>query len=279
LYEQFYGLRERPFELVANLRFLFLPEPHREALNTLSYGISSGKGITVLIGDAGAGKTMLLRAAMADAGSTSSCVLVTNPRLTRGEFFELLVRELQLGREASQSKVACLGMLGQALAGRIERGEQTTLIVDEAQSAPDDLLEEIRLLTNMEGNGARLLSIVFAGQPEFAARLSTPALRSLKQRVALWCTLRPFTLAETAGYIAARISVAGGAAATLFTGDAVQAIHEASGGLPRVISILCDNALVGGLAANERPVTRLTIDEVCHDCYIDAPAALAEARP
>jgi general secretion pathway protein A len=279
LYVQFYGLRERPFELVANLRFLFLPEPHREALNTLRYGISSGKGITVLIGDAGAGKTMLLRAAMAEAGSTSSCVLVTNPRLTRGEFFELLVRELQLGREASQSKVACLGILGQALAGRIERGEQTTLIIDEAQSVPDDLLEEIRLLTNMEDSGGRLLSIVFAGQPEFAVRLSTPALRNLKQRVALWCTLRPFTLAETAGYIAARISVAGGSAATLFTGDAVQAIHEASGGLPRVISILCDNALVGGLAANERPVTRLTIDEVCRDCYLEAPAALAEARP
>jgi general secretion pathway protein A len=278
LYEQFYGVRERPFELGANLRFLYLPDPHREALNTLRYAISSATGVTALIGDAGAGKTMLVRAAMAESGHASACVHVTNPRLTRAEFFELLVRELDLGREAAQSKVSCLGILGQALAGRIARGERTTLIVDEAQSAPDDLLEEIRLLTNLEDSGVRLLSIVFAGQPEFAARLRTPALRHLKQRVALWSTLRAFTLAETAGYIAARITAAGGSAAALFTGDAVQAIHEASGGLPRVISVVCDNALIGGLAANERPVTRRLIDEVCRDCYIDIPAELAEAR-
>ena len=278
MYEQFYGLRERPFELEANLRFLFLPEPHQEALNTLRYGISSGKGVTVLIGEAGAGKTMLIRAAMAEAGSTSLCVAVTNPRLTRGEFFELLVRELQLGREASHSKVSCLGVLGQTLAGRLERGEHTTLIIDEAQAAPDELLEEIRLLTNLEAAGSRLLSIVFAGQPEFAARLATPALRHLKQRVALWCTLRSFTLAETAGYIAARIATAGGAAETLFTSEAVQAIHEAAGGIPRVISFLCDNALISGLAAGERPVSGRLIAEVCHYCYIEVPPPLLEAQ-
>jgi general secretion pathway protein A len=268
MYEQFYGLRECPFELGSNLRYLFLPEPHREALSTLRYGIASQKGVTVLTGEAGTGKTTVIRAAMADAGGTSLCVHVTNPRLTRDELFELLARELQFG-SMSSSKVACLAALTQALRARREQGGHTTLIVDEAQTAPDDLLEELRLLTNIETSHGRLLSIIFAGQPEFAGRLSAPGLRQLKQRVALWCTLRPLTLPETAGYIAARITVAGGSAAGIFSRDAVQAIHDASGGIPRVVSVLCDNALVSGFAAQERPVGTRLIAEVCRDCHIE----------
>jgi type II secretory pathway predicted ATPase ExeA len=269
MYEKFYGLRERPFELGSNLRFLYLPETHREALSNLEYGIASRKGVTVLTGEVGTGKTTLIRAALAQADAASVCVHVTNPRLTRHEFFEFLAQGFKLGPEASATKVACLAALEERLIARLDRGEYSTLIVDEVQSVSDELLEEIRLLTNMEvAGGARLLSVILVGQPEFGERLNTAELRHLKQRVALRCELRPLTLHETAGFIASRIRVAGGSAAGVFTREAVQLIYEVSGGIPRVISVLCDNALVNGFAANERPVGSRLVQDVCRDFHI-----------
>lgn len=288
MYEKFYGLRERPFELGSNLRFLYLPETHREALSNLEYGIASRKGVTVLTGEVGTGKTTLIRAALAQADAASVCVHVTNPRLTRHEFFEFLSQGFKLGSEASVTKVSCLAALEERLIARLDRGEYSTLIVDEVQSVSDELLEEIRLLTNMEvAGGARLLSVILVGQPEFGDRLNTAELRHLKQRVALRCELRPLTLHETAGFIASRIRVAGGSAAGVFTREAVQLIYEVSGGIPRVISVLCDNALVNGFAANERPVGSKLVQDVCRDFHIqcrddipdDAPALAVAPKP
>ena len=288
MYEKFYGLRERPFELGSNLRFLYLPETHREALSNLEYGIASRKGVTVLTGEVGTGKTTLIRAALAQADAASVCVHVTNPRLTRHEFFEFLSQGFKLGSEASVTKVSCLAALEERLIARLDRGEYSTLIVDEVQSVSDELLEEIRLLTNMEvAGGARLLSVILVGQPEFGDRLNTAELRHLKQRVALRCELRPLTLHETAGFIASRIRVAGGSAAGVFTREAVQLIYEVSGGIPRVISVLCDNALVNGFAANERPVGSKLVQDVCRDFHIqcrddipdDAPAPAVAPMP
>jgi general secretion pathway protein A len=275
MYEVFFGLRERPFELGSNRRFLFLPDVHKEALSNLHYGIASRKGVTVLTGEVGTGKTTLIRAAIERMDRTTLCLHMSNPRLTRDEFFEFLAQGFELGPGAGESKVSCLLALEDRLVSRMNRGEHSALIVDEAQSLSDELVEEIRLLTNIEVAGARPLSIVLVGQPEFAERLNEAAFRHLKQRIALRCSLRALTLQETAGYIATRIRVAGGDAAATFTREAVQFIHEVSGGIPRVISVLCDNALVNGFAAGQRPVGSKLVREVCADFDIACRAASA----
>jgi general secretion pathway protein A len=139
------------------------------------------------------------------------------------------------------------------------------LIIDEAQCLPDGLLEEIRLLANIESASEKLLSIILAGQPEIAGRLNAASLRQLKQRIGLRCTLAPLTAAETASYIAARLRIAGADATAVFTPDAIQTIHQRSGGIPRTVSVICDNALVSGFALDRRPVDRGVVLEVCRD--------------
>ncbi len=265
MYEAFYGLRERPFDLTPNPRYLILTESHKEALSNLEYAVASRKGITLLIGDAGSGKTTLIRAAIARQPDRVHSVHVHNPALTRAEFVELLGTRFELGEKASASKAAFLSAFEELLRQRREAGETTVLIVDEAQSLPLDLLEEIRLLVNIETDDVKLLSVIIAGQPEFADRLNEPVLRQLKQRVALRCELRPLSLRETAAYIAGRVKTAGGQGAQLFTREAVTLIHERSEGIPRKINVIADNALVTGLALDRRPVTSAMVREVCDD--------------
>src|SRR5687767_9599080 len=168
MYEEFYGFRERPFDLTPNPRYLVLTDIHREALRNLEYGIASRKGITLLIGEAGSGKTTLIRAAIATQPQRIHCVHLYNPVLTRVEFVEMLARRFELGPGAAASKTALLVELEQLLLRRRAAGEATVLIVDEAQSLPPDLLEEIRLLANIETDDEKLLCVVIAGQPELA---------------------------------------------------------------------------------------------------------------
>jgi type II secretory pathway predicted ATPase ExeA len=192
-------------------------------------------------------------------------VFLTNPALTRAEFVEILAHEFGLGVKAAESKAALLSSLELELRSRRAGGEISALVVDEAQSLSQDVLEEIRLLANIETNDEKLLPLVLAGQPEFAKRLNQPDLRQLKQRVALRCEVATFTLQETASYIAGRIRVAGGDAARLFTRDAVMLIHERSHGIPRTINVICDNALLSGFALGSQPVDREVVLEVCRD--------------
>ena len=266
MYEDFYGLRERPFELVPNPRFLFLSQHHQEALTHLNYGLSGRPGITLVIGDAGTGKSTLIRAALESAhGDGSRIALLANPTLTRAEFYEHLGGALGFSAEAASSKTAFLRELDAALVEAQKTDGIVAVIVDEAQSLPSELLEELRLLTNAGADGHGSLTLVLVGQPELSERLNDPSLRQLKQRIALRAELMAFTLKETAGYIASRITIAGGRADQVFTRDAVLAIHAASKGLPRVISVLCDNALVTGFASNVRPVGSAIVAEVCKD--------------
>jgi general secretion pathway protein A len=275
MYERFYGLAERPFDITPNTRYLVLTPSHEEALNNLELGITARRGITLLLGEAGTGKTTLIRKAIAvklrQAGaSPDGWVYMSNPTLTRREFFQLLCTSFNLSDLASESKTHLLREFEALLRERHERGLLNVLIVDEAQSLPYALLEELRLLANIESETTKLLSLVLAGQPELGERLNEPALRQLKQRVSLRCRLEPLTLRETASYIAARVQVAGGDAGRLFTREAVIAIHRASRGIPRTISVICDNALVAGFAADEQPVDAGTIREVCADFDLQA---------
>jgi len=174
-----------------------------------------------------------------------------------------------LSAAAAASKATMLAELEAAMRAGRAAGRHSALIVDEAQSLPDDLLEEIRLLANIEDDEGKLVPIILAGQPELSARLDRPELRQIKQRIALRCELRRLELHETAAFIAGRIRTAGGDSARVFTREAVTSIHERSGGIPRVISVLCDNALVTGFAMDRRPVTRDLVLEVCRDFHLE----------
>ena len=266
MYEAFYGLRERPFELVPNPRFLFLTARQREALSNLQYGLTTARGLTLLIGEAGTGKTTLVQAALADPSAAGvRVVLMSNPTLTRSEFFEFLARAFNLGEEAGVSKTRFLFEIRRELQERHQAGVLTALVIDEAQSIPYELLEEIRLVGNIETTTSKLLNVILAGQPELSDRLNDTSLRQLKQRISLRCQLKPMELNETASYIAGRIRIAGGRPEQIFTREAVAAVFAASGGLPRTVNVLSDNALIGGFAAQVKPINVAFVEEVCRD--------------
>ena len=280
MYERFYGFREAAFELTANPRFLFFTAQHREALVNLEYGLSAAKPVTLLIGDAGTGKSTFLRAALAsDMCRLVSCVFIDNPTLTRAEFFETLASRFALPATPDNSKATLLGRLESIIRDRQSRGEITGLVIDEAQALPDEILEEIRLLANMETPTGKLLPVVLAGQPELAWRLNQPGLRQLKQRIALRCELKPLDLGDTAAYIASRIRTAGGDPENIFTREAVTLIYQYSRGLPRTISVMCDNALMSGFALDQRPVGGEIVREVCRDFDLGAAADMTPEIP
>jgi general secretion pathway protein A len=276
MYEGFFGLRERPFNLTPDPRFLFMTPGHREVLTTIQYGISGHKGITLVIGAAGTGKTTLVHAALkTQAGVNVKAIHLANPTLTRQEFFEFLALELGLSEAAAGSKTYFLRELDATLQHRHAAGLVTALVVDEAQAMSDALLEEVRLLANSETSLEKLFPVVLIGQPDLAVRLNTRPLQQLKQRVALRAALAPLNLRETADYMAERIRVAGGDIRTVFAPEAVAAIFGCSGGIPRTISVVCDNALVSGFALDQRPVGRSVIAEVCRDFDLPGPNGAA----
>lgn len=266
MYEQFFGLRERPFDLTPNPRYLFLTNRYREALGNLVYGLAGRKGLTVLTGEAGTGKTTLLTVALAQWREAGHLVAtLRNPTMDRDEFLQFLQHEFGLSDAAGQSKTTLLREFEVLLKQRHAKGLLTALVIDEAHSLPTELLEEVRLLANIETAESKLLPLILLGQPELADRLNDPSLRQLKQRVALRCSLAPLDLRETAAYLAKRIHLAGGDSLNVFTREAVEAIHYGSSGIPRLINVICDNALVNGFAAGQRPVGRDIIRDVCHD--------------
>jgi general secretion pathway protein A len=278
MYEQFFGLRERPFDLTPNPRYLFLTNRYREALGNLVYGLAGRKGLTVVTGEAGTGKTTLLTVALAQWREAGHLVAtLRNPTMDRLEFLQFLAQEFSLSEAAAQSKTVMLREFEALLRQRHASGLLSALVIDEAHSLPTELLEEIRLLANIETPDTKLLPLILLGQPELADRLNDPSLRQLKQRVSLRCSLQPLTLRETAAYLAKRIQLAGGDSLNVFTREAVGAIHHGSGGIPRLINVICDNALVNGFAAGQRPVGQDIIRDVCVD--FDLPVMGAVAPP
>ncbi len=272
MYEAFYELRERPFDLTPNPRFLYMTAGHREALTAMEYGISARKGVTLLTGPAGTGKTTLVQVAVARAqGQNSSVLCVKNPTLTREEFYEFLANGFGLSEAAGRSKTRLLQELETRLVQQHGSGTVTALMVDEAQSMSDALLEEVRLLANMETATEKLLPVVLVGQPELAARLNEAPLQQLRQRVAVRTRLSPLSADETADYIAERIRVAGGDIRRIFTPEAIVAIYRCSSGIPRTISVVCDNALVSGFALDQAPIGRGVIHEVARDFELPLP--------
>ncbi|MFL6209322.1 MAG: ExeA family protein [Pyrinomonadaceae bacterium] len=261
MYREYYGLKELPFALTPDPRFIYFTPSHTEAMANLHYGIESGKGLIVVTGEVGTGKTTILRWMMQRLDRTVLVGYVINPRLSVPEFYQHIAR--LLGVEAWQNKSELLFALGSTLEERQARGLRTVLIIDEAHGLSTAVLEEIRLLSNFESDAAKHLQIVMTGQPELRAVLNNQELRQLKQRVALRCEIKPLpSVAETEKYIKARLTVAGAERADIFSPGAIDYIFRCAAGIPRQINNLCDNALLAGFAANEQRISRATVEEV-----------------
>ena len=247
MYLGFYGLREHPFSTTPDPRFLFLTSGHREALAQLTYGVQGDKGCTVLTGDIGTGKTTLLRALLWKLDSTVAVACVSESSLPFEGLLECILEEFGV-KALDASHARRLLALKSFLNERHLAGLKTALILDEAQNLSPSTLEQVRLLSNFEAPGAKLLQILLVGQPELGAKLALPELRQLRQRIALRCELGPLSREETRQYILSRLRIAGAHDPGTFTDGAIESIVRHSGGIPRVINILCDHCLLIGYA-------------------------------
>ena len=261
MYEQFYGLKELPFALTPDPRYIYFTPSHTEVMANLHYGIESGKGLIVVTGEVGTGKTTMLRWVMQRLDRTVMVAYIFNPRLSVTEFYQHLARLFDIQNWESKSDL--LIELGKVLESRHSRGLRTVLIVDEAHGLSTSVLEEVRLLGNFESDTAKQLQIVLTGQPELRSVLNNPDLRQLKQRVALRCDIKALpNVEETAQYINIRLKVAGATRTDIFSPGAVDYIFRCSEGIPRNINNLCDNALLNGFAAGEQIISRAAVQEV-----------------
>ncbi|HWP44191.1 MAG TPA: AAA family ATPase [Blastocatellia bacterium] len=262
MYTEFYGLTELPFGLTPNPKYIFKTESYLEVISNLKYGVTHYKGIVMVTGEVGTGKTTTLRSMMQQLGHKIACIYILNPTLSVPEFFEVLCTSLHLGLAKTASKPEILSALGRSLAARHTKDMRTVLIVDEAHGLTTDVLEEIRLLANLETNTEKLIQIILCGQPELREKLNQPNLRQLKQRISLRCSIKPLAQFEVPKYIRFRLKTAGAERVDIFDTQATDLISLASAGIPRVINNICDNALLEGYADGLETITRDVIEHV-----------------
>ncbi len=246
MYNEFYGFLESPFNLTPDPRFLFLSDRHREALNHVLFGIQERKGFIQLTGEVGAGKTTVCRAILEQLGPNFRTALILNPILTAPQLLRTILAELGLKIPSRADRAQALEILNHFLLEQLAEGNDVVLVIDEAQDLDVDLLEQIRLLSNLETDQRKLLQIVLIGQPELREKLDQRSLRQLRQRITVRYHLAPLTVAETEHYIHHRLRVAGGNGRPNFTPWAIRRIHRYSGGVPRLINAVCDKALLCG---------------------------------
>ena len=282
MYNTFFGFSECPFSLSPDPAFYFRTPQHEEVLANLTYGVESRKGFIVLTGEVGTGKTTMLEC-LRDFLNARGIAFASlfNSRLNVGEFFQMLAYDLDLTCKRD-SKTEVLFALNSFLLEQAKQGRTAVLILDEAHNLSDEVLEEVRLLGNLETRHGKLLQIILAGQTELDRRLEAPELRQLKQRIVLRCRLEPFAAEETARYIAARLEKAGMASQTVFSGELLGRIHQLSQGIPRLINSICDNLLVTCFALSSKLATREMLEEVSRDMRLESTddhRTLATAHP
>jgi general secretion pathway protein A len=261
MYKEFYGLEDLPFTLTPDPRFIVFTPSYNEVLASLYYGLENAKGLIVLTGEVGTGKTTALRWILRRLDSSVLAAYVFNPRLSIDEFYHHVTQ--MLGIKDWNNKAELLSLMGRVLEERHRRGLRTVLIIDEAHELSDYVLEEIRLLMNFESDNAKHLQIVLTGQPELREKLNQPNLRQLKQRVALRCKIHSLpNVDETERYITERLLISGSDQPNVFTPGAIDFIFQCSEGIPRQINNLCDNAMLAGYAAGEQIISRAIIEEV-----------------
>ncbi len=253
MYLNFYGLKERPFNTTPDPKFLYPTPAHREALARLVYGIQQSKGFIVLTGEVGTGKTTLLHALLQRLDDSTAVAFLFNSTLSFDGVLEYVLEEFGIGKTAT-TPAQRLFALNNFLVERRRVGQSTVLILDEAQNLDSKTLEQIRLLSNFESSNEKLLQILLVGQPELRSKLNLPDLRQLKQRIALSSTIRPLTPKEVLECIRTRLRIAGASDLGIFSERAVARIAEYTGGIPRLVNILCDHCLVIGYADQERRI-------------------------
>ena len=264
MYKSFFGLTEYPFSLTPDPKFIVVTPEYHEILAGLYYGIEMAKGLTVVTGEVGTGKTTALRWIIHRLESGVQAGYICNPHLSVEEFYHYLADMLGLKQWSNKSEL--LSQLGSLLEQRHQRGLRTVLIVDEAHELSDQVLEEIRLLLNFESDTAKHLQIILTGQPELTEKLRQPNLRQLKQRVAFRCKMPILPdVSEIKRFITDRLVIAGSAAPDIFTDEAIDLIYQCSAGIPRQINNLCDNALLSAYSANKNYVDRTIIEEVAEN--------------
>jgi general secretion pathway protein A len=264
VYQEFYGLVRSPFEMTPDPAFLYLSEAHREGLATLVYGVQARKGFVLLTGEVGTGKTTLLHALLAQLDRDTASAFIFNPRLDPLDFFRVLFDEYGIEKPC-HTKAEYLLALNHFLIERLQSDGPTLLIVDEAQNLSAEMLEEVRLLSNLETPTSKLIQIMLVGQPELWEMLARPELRQLRQRIVLRHRLEPFHEADTGSYVEERLRLAGYTGKGIFDRGALREIHRVSGGTPRLVNIVCDGALLLGFAREKARLGAPEIREVARD--------------
>ena len=282
MYENFFGLKRSPFEISPDPHFLFPTSHHTEALAAIYFGICRRKGFVVITGEVGTGKTLLVRCLL-DLLHRQQIAFanVFNAQLSDVDFLRYIAGDLGL-KLRGQSKSELLLELNHFLIQRHHKGQTTVLVVDEAQNLSAAVLEEIRLLTNLETSQQKLLQILLVGQPELEEKLESHELRQLKQRIALRCRLKPLTQEETQRYIACRLRQAGAdeRADSIFPSGASMAIHRCSNGIPRLVNTICENALISAFSVRSMTVTPEMIKEIATEFRLDpASTSITKGAP
>jgi len=265
MYLSFYGLKKQPFHLTPDPEFLYLSPSHKEALAAIIYGIEERKGFVAITGAVGAGKTTILRSYLESAERKGlKIIYIFNAKLTFEGLLKTIYRELNLPLEGSDV-VEMVNGLYEVLIEEYKQDNTVVLVVDEAQNMPVDTLESLRMISSLETSRDKLIQIVLVGQPEFEEMLNRDRLRQLKQRLAVRSTILPLTKEESLEYIKFRLQKAGAPSATVFTTPALKKIIKKAQGIPRVINVLCDNALITGFGYQKRPVTERIAEEIIGD--------------
>jgi general secretion pathway protein A len=277
MYKKFFGLKESPFNVNPDPRYLYPTRHIQEALACLIYGIQTRKGFVLLTGEVGTGKTTVLNKLLTWAHQEHiATAFMFNPRLSEVEFFDFMLADFGIPSD-SALKSRTLIRLNQWLLDQYQKGSRAVLIVDEAQNLSADMLEEIRLLTNLETSTEKLLQIVLAGQPELEEKLNELQLRQLRQRITLWARTRPLTLLETHGYVKERLRIAG-TGEEIFTAEAIEVVHRHARGIPRIINLLCEHALISAFVEHSKTVSEKIVEEVARDFDLQEMELESEAK-
>lgn len=275
MYKSFFGLKESPFRVNPDPRYLYLTKEIEEALAGLMYGIKTRKGFVTLIGEVGTGKTTLVNRLLDWLNQQQiRTAFIFNTRVNTTQLLEFVLAEFEIACE-SRSKSQQLMRLNHWLLERHEAGETAVLIIDEAQNLTYPVMEEIRLLTNLETSTDKLLQIVLSGQQELDEKLKLPQLRQLRQRISVRCTTSPLTNEQTHEYVAERLRIAGANGQPIFSAKAIDVIHKYSHGIPRVINLLCEHALTGAYVEEQRPIEPPLVEEVAREFQLDEIAPVA----
>jgi general secretion pathway protein A len=264
MYRKFYSLKEKPFEITPDPKFLYLSENHKEALALLTYAVRERRGFTVVTGEVGTGKTTLVQSLLSKLDGNTRTAYLFNPMMGSTDFLHYICEDLGL-KSQKRSKGQYLSQLHKFLMACYSRNETVVLILDEAHKLDPKLLEEVRLLTNLETAKSKLLQVILIGQPELNETLENVEFRQLKQRVSLRYHVQPLNKQDTEKYIKRRLRIAGAFDHNIFTPKAMKEIFDYSRGIPRLINIVCDNALLNGYAADQKVIGHKIIHEVINN--------------